>query len=167
MAEKDKLFSSKVKYNGVVNFADFYKFCYEWLRDETGLLLSEDKYTEKISGDAKNIDIEWTGYRNLTDYFRFEMKVVFKILGLTNVEITEGANKIKTNKGSVEVGVKGNLVRDYDGKFEKNAFQKFLRGIYEKFVIAARVEQFQEKIINDSDEFLAQAKAYLDLIGKR
>jgi len=167
MAEKDKLFSSKIKYNGVVNFADFYKFCYEWLRDETGLLLSEDKYAEKIIGDSKNIDVEWTGYRNLTDYFRFEAKVVFRVIGLTNVEITEGAKKTKTNKGSVEVGIKGNLVRDYDGKFEKSAFQKFLRGIYEKFVIAARVEQFQEKIISDCDEFLAQAKAYLDLIGKR
>jgi len=167
MAEKDKLFSSKIKYNGVVNFADFYKFCYEWLRDETGLLLSEDKYAEKIIGDSKNIDVEWTGYRNLTDYFRFEAKVVFRVIGLTNVEITEGAKKTKTNKGSVEVGIKGNLVRDYDGKFEKSAFQKFSRGIYEKFVIAARVEQFQEKIISDCDEFLAQAKAYLDLIGKR
>ena len=167
MAEKDKLFSSKIKYNGIVDFAEFYKFCYEWLRDETGLLLSEDKYTEKISGDAKNIDIEWTGIRNITDYFRLEVKVKFRILGLTNVEVNQGEKKIKTNKGSVEVEVKGNLVRDYEGKFEKNAFQKFLRGIYEKTVIHARVEQFQEKIINDCDEFLAQAKAYLDLVGKR
>jgi len=167
MAEKDKLFSSKIKYNGVVNFADFYKFCYEWLRDETGLLLSEDKYSEKIAGDSKNIDVEWTGFRNLTDYFRIEVKITFKIIGLTNVEVSAGTNKIKTNKGSIELGVKGNLVRDYDGKFEKSAFQKFLRGVYEKSVIAARVEQFQEKIIEDCDEFLAQAKAYLDLLGKK
>jgi len=167
MAEKDKLFSSKIKYNGVVNFADFYKFCYEWLRDETGLLLSEDKYAEKISGDSKNIDIEWTGFRNLTDYFRIEAKVAFRVIGLTNVEVAQGTGKIKTNKGSIEIGIKGNLVRDYDGKFEHSAFQKFLRGVYEKFVIAARVEQFQEKIIGECDEFLAQAKAYLDLVGKR
>jgi len=137
------------------------------LRDETGLLLSEDKYAEKISGDSKNIDIEWTGFRNLTDYFRIEAKVAFRVIGLTNVEITQGGGKIKTNKGNIEVGIKGNLVRDYDGKFEKSAFQKFLRGVYEKFVIAARVEQFQGKIIEDCDEFLAQTKAYLDLVGKR
>jgi hypothetical protein len=167
MAEKDKLFSSKVKYNGIVNFADFYKFCYEWLRDETGLLLSENKYSEKITGDEKNIEIEWNGYRNITDYFRFEVKIFFRILNLTNVELTQGSRKIKTNKGSVEVGVTGNLVRDYEGKFEKTAFQKFLRGIYEKSVIHARIEQFEEKIIGDCDEFLSQAKAYLDLIGKR
>lgn len=167
MAEKDKLVSNKIKYNGILDFAEFYKFCYEWLRDETGLLLSEDKYAEKISGDSKNIDIEWTGIRDLTDYFRFEAKVVFRVIGLTNVEIMQGNKKIKTNKGNIELSIKGNLVRDYKSKFEKSAFQKFLRGIYEKSVIAARVEQFQEKIITDCDEFLAQAKAYLDLVGKR
>ena len=167
MAEKEKIFSSKVKYTGVVNFGDFYKFCYEWLRDETGLLLSENKYSEKIIGDGKNIEVEWNGFRNLTDYFRIECKITFRTIGLTNVEITEGTQKIKTNKGIVELTIEGNLLRDYDGKFEKNAFQKFLRGVYEKFVIAARVEQFEEKLIIDCDEFLGQAKAYMDLIGKR
>jgi hypothetical protein len=167
MAERDKLFSSKIKYNGIVNFADFYKFCYEWLRDETGLLLSEDKYGEKITGNSKNIDIEWTGFRNISDYFRIEVKIKFRIIGLENVEITENGMKVKTNKGSIELEAKGNLVRDYDGKFEKKWYRKFLRGIYEKFVIAARIEQYQEKIISDCDEFLAQAKSYLDLVGKR
>jgi hypothetical protein len=167
MAEKDKIFSSKIKYNGVVDFADFYKFCYEWLRDETGLLLSEDKYAEKISGDAKNIDVEWTGMRNMTDYFRFEAKISFRVIGLTNVEVTIGGNKVKTNRGSIEIGIKGNLVRDYEGKFEKSGFQKFLRGVYEKMVIHSRVEEYQGKVAGDCDEFLAQAKAYLDLSGKR
>jgi hypothetical protein len=167
MVEKDKLVSSKIKYNGIVDFAEFYKFCYEWLRDETGLLLSETKYVEKILGDAKNIDIEWNGYRNITDYFRFDVKVIFRILGLTNVEVTQDGRKVKTNKGSVEVGVTGNLLRDYEGKFEKTSFQKFLRGMYEKSVINARIEQMQEKLIGDSEEFLSQAKAYLDLVGKK
>jgi hypothetical protein len=167
MAEIDKIFSSKIKYSGILDFAEFYKFCYEWLRDETGLSISEDKYSEKIKGDSKNIDIEWTGTRELTDYFKFEAKIGFTVTGLTNVEITQGNKKIKTNKGYVEVRIKGNLIRDYKGKFEKSAFHKFLRGIYEKSVIHSRIEQFKEKIIKDCDEFLAQAKAYLDLIGKR
>jgi hypothetical protein len=167
MSEKDKIFSSKIKYGGIFNFADFYQFCYEWLRDETGLLLSENKYSEKINGDSKNVEIEWNGHRDVTDYFRFEVRIFFRVLGLANIELAEGNRKIKTNKGNVEVNVTGDLVRDYEGKFEKTAFQKFLRGIYEKSVIHARIEQFQEKIITDCDEFLSQAKAYLDLVGKR
>jgi len=167
MPEKDKIFSSKIKYSGIVNFADFYKFCYDWLKEEMGLPMNEDKYAEKLSGDSKNIDVEWSGSSKLSDYFKIDVKVAFKVIGLTNVEITQDGQKIKTNKGAIEIGVGGTLVRDHQGKFEKSGFQKFLRGVYEKTVIPARVSQMEDKIINGCNEFLAQAKAYLDLEGKR
>jgi len=168
MAEKDKLVSNKIKYDGIFSFKDFYKFCYDWLSEETGLLLSEKKYKEKLSGDAKNIEIEWSGFKEVSDYFKFEIEVKFNIIGLSNIEATNlDGKKIKTNKGSVEVSIKGNLIKDPKGKFEKNGFLKFLRGFYEKMIISSRVEQMEGKLIEDCDEFLAQGKAYLDLEGKR
>jgi hypothetical protein len=167
MVEKNKVFSNKVKYGGIFSFPDFYKFTYDWLKDETGLLISEDKYKEKLSGDEKKIEIEWTGWRDLTDYFRFQAEVNFRITGMKNVEIVQDGKKIKTNKGEVEITINGFLMRDYKSKFEKSAIHKFLRAIYEKSVIAARVEQFEEKIIEECGEFLAQVKSYLDLEGKR
>ena len=78
MAEKDKIFSSKVKYEGLMDFKEFYKFCYQWLLEETVLDLVEVKYAEKISGDSKGIDVEWTGTRKITDYFKFQIDVKFK-----------------------------------------------------------------------------------------
>ncbi|HJX50423.1 MAG TPA: hypothetical protein VJ438_03095 [Candidatus Nanoarchaeia archaeon] len=167
MSEKDKVFSNKIKYRGVFSFPDFYQFAYDWLRDETGLLLSEDKYKEKLMGDSKNLEIEWTGRRDMTDYFRFELKVIFRIIGLVNVEVMQDGKKIKTNKAEIEIKIEGSLIRDYKSKFEKSAVHKFMRAIYEKSVIAARVEQFEVKIIEDCNEFLSQVKAYLDLEGKR
>ncbi len=166
MAEIDKIFSSKIKYNGVFSFKDFYKFCHNWLTDETGLDISENKYAEKLSGDSKDIEVEWTCTKKVTDYFQFKINVSFKISPLKNVEINQGGKKIKTNEGSVEVKVSGNLIRDYDGKFEKDAFKKFLRSIYEKWIITGRINQMEEKLVGSCDEFLGQAKAYLDLEGK-
>ena len=167
MAEKDTIFSSKVKSTGMFSFKDFYKFCYDWLSEETSLDISEDKYKETLSGDSKNIEIEWTGTREITDYFKFEIKAKFRIDNLKNVEINQEGKKVKTNEGAVEVSVKGTLVRDYKGKFEANAFYKFLRGIYERWVIPSRIREFETKLLGDCDEFLSQAKAYLDLEGKR
>ncbi len=167
MAEKDNVFSSKVKYGGLMDFKEFYKFCYQWLTEETGLDVAEEKYAEKISGDAKDIDVIWRGEREITDYFKFEVKITFKIIHLTKAEITQDRRKIKMDNGSVQVDVKGTLVRDYDGKFEKNSMQKFMRGIYEKWVIASRIEEYEDKLVSDCNEFLDQAKAFLDLEGKR
>ncbi len=167
MAEKEEVFSSKIKYSGIFSFSDFYLFCYEWLTEETGLSIAETKYSEKLSGNSKNIEIEWKGKKKITDYFLFEAGIGFRILGLTEVEINKEGKKIKTNKGTVEIKIKGVLVRDWQGKFERDAFRKFLRSIYEKWVIPSQIEYYEDKIAEDCDDFLSQAKAFLDLEGKK
>lgn len=167
MSEKETIFSSKVEYGGVFSFKDFYKFCHAWLKEETGLDVIEDKYEEKIAGDSKEIIVDWTCEKEVTDYFKYEVKIKFKAKKLKEVEIQKEGVKIKTNEGTISVEVKGTLVRDYEAKFEKTAGQKFMRGVYEKWVIPARVEEYEGKLAQDCDEFLSQAKAYLDLEGKR
>jgi hypothetical protein len=166
--EKDKIFSSKVKYSGLFHFSDFYKFCYEWLTDEFGLLVVEEQYVEKIKGDSKDIDIVWQGTKEVSDYFKFDVSIKFRILGMQNVEVTQDGLKTKMNKAvNVEVKIGSSIIKDYKGKFEENAFKKFLRGIYEKWVIPSRISQYEDKLVGDSDEFLSQVKSYLDLEGKR
>ncbi len=167
MATKDKIFSSKVKYNGFFNFSDFYRFCYEWLSEEEGFNISEDKYVEKLKGDSKDIEVEWTGSKEINDYFKFEIKVKMRILALKKVELIQEGIKVQTNEGGVEVSISGTLVKDYQGKFETTAFNKFLRGIYERWIIANGITAMEDKLSSICDEFLTQAKAYLDLEGKR
>ena len=168
MVEKDTIFSSKIKYNGIFSFRDFYAFCYDWLKEESGFgNLTEEAYSEKIAGDSKGIDIVWGGSKKMTDYFKFEVKVKIKVIGLTEVEIQEGSNKVKTNKGGIQIDIKGILAKDYEGKFEKTATKKFLRGIYEKWVIHSRILEYEGKVAGACDEFLTQSKAYLDLEGKK
>ena len=168
MAEKDKIFESEVKHNGIFSLSELYTFCYEWLKDDPGLLIVEDKYSEKLSGDSKNVDIEWTCMKNVSDYFREELKVKFKINNLVKIEVTEAnGNKVKTNKGTVKISVKGVLVKDYKGKFEETAFKQWMRGVYEKWIVTARVEQVEDKVRGDCNSFLEQVKAFLDLEGKK
>lgn len=167
MAEKETIYSSKIKYEGLFPFADFYRFLYEYLNEELGLDLKEEQYIERIKGDSKNIDFVWVGTKKVTDYFKYHIKVKARIIGMTKIEVTQDGVKKKMEKGSIELKMSSTLIRDYQGKFEQNAFKKFLRGIYEKWVIPSRVSQYEDKLASDSDSFLAQVKSYLDLEGKR
>ena len=166
MPEKDTIFSSKVKYKGIFSFSDLYKFCHLWLIEETGLEILEKKYSEKLKGDQKEIEVEWEGKKKITDYFRFDAIITFKSQELKEVEIVKDGVKVKTNQGSIEVGIKGILVRDYEAKFETTAFKKFMRATYEKWVITSRINEMENKIFTDCNEFLGQVKAYLDLESK-
>ena len=103
MAEKETVFSSRIKYKGIFSFKDFYNFCYQWLTEETGLYVMETKYSEKIVGDSKTIEVKWDGQMDMTDYFRFETEVVFNIVGLKKVEIAQEGVKVESNTGSIEI----------------------------------------------------------------
>jgi hypothetical protein len=168
MAEKEQVFSSKIKFDGLLNFPEFYKFCYRWLNEEKGFdNLGEESYKEKIKGDEKEIEADWKGSSKVTDYFKFEIKVSFKVLGLKDVEVVKDGVKIKINKGSIELKIKGTLIRDYNGKFEQSASQKFMRSIYEKWIIPARIDEYETKLASMCDEFLGQAKAFLSITGQK
>lgn len=100
MSEKETIFSSKIKYTGVFLFKDFYKFCYDWLNEESGLEIIEDKYKEKLSGDSKEISVEWSGSKKMTDYFKFEARITLDVKNLTKVEINKDGAKVEMNKGA-------------------------------------------------------------------
>jgi hypothetical protein len=164
----DQVFSSKLKYAGLFNFKQFYEFCYTWLIAETGMeVIAEEEYVEKLSGPVKNIDIKWKGSKKVTDYFKFEIKVEFKLLAISEVEMNQGGKKIKTNKGEIGIKVKGLLHKDYEGKFDVSPTMRMWRAIYEKWIIPQRVKALEDKLAGDCDIFLGQAKAFLDIIGRR
>ncbi|MCR4327643.1 MAG: hypothetical protein NUV46_03620 [Nanoarchaeota archaeon] len=163
MSEQDEVYSSKISYKGFFRFKDLYSFCYNWLSEEAGLSVDEGEYSEKISGPIKNISFKWTASKEVTDYFQFEVKLDFKVDELSEVEANIGGAKVKTNSGGVTIKVKASLVRDYEGKFETSGKMKLWRGIYEKWIISQRVSEFEDKLAGLADEFLSQAKAFLDL----
>lgn len=167
MSEEKIVYASKVKYAGIFSFKDLYKFCYDWLSDETSVTVAETKYEEKIAGNAKNVVVEWAGTKKINDYFQNKVTVQFKVTNMEDVEAMQGSAKVKANKGSLEIGVKGVLVRDYDGKWEASAWSKFWRGVYEKYVIPSTVKEYEDKLTARTDDFVSQAKAYLALEGEK
>lgn len=165
MVEKDKVFTGKVKNVGLFDFKELYRFLYMWLVDE-GYLMIEKGYTEKVTQTGKEVEIEWNAFKKISDYFRFYLKVKWLILGMTTVEVEEDGKKIKMNKGSVEMVLTATLEKDYEHRWEGTSFLKFLRGLYDKYIVRGRIDAYEEKIFTEGDEFLAQAKSFLAIEGK-
>ena len=166
MAEKDTLFKGKIKQAGVADFKDFYSFAYDWLSNEE-YTVNEKVYSEKVAGDAKDIDVSWEAKKKVSDYFAFIIKIDWKILGLKSIEVQREGKKIKTNSGVFELKFSAVLVKDYESRWEDKPIWKFLRGVYDKYIIRSRIEQYEGKLMGELDELMAQCKAYLAIEGKR
>lgn len=166
MAEKDKVFDGKIKQTGMAPFKEFYSFSYDWIMSE-GYDLIEKRYAEKVTGDSKDIEIEWEAMKKISDYFKFHIKIDWIILGMKEMEAEVDGRKIKTNKASFEIKVKGTLIKDYENKWEDQPFWKFLRGVYDRYIIRARIHQYEQKLFMEANDFLNQCKSFLAMESRR
>lgn len=160
--EKDKICAGSTFFRGFFDFKQAYNFLYSWLSDYE-FNVEENKYSEKITPEGKEIEIEWTAERDITDYFRFAIKIRWFITKMTTQDV--GGKSL--NKGDIEMTLTGYLVKDYDEKWESTAFSKFLRSIYDRYIIKGRIEHYENRISEEVDEALAQIKSFLALEAKR
>jgi hypothetical protein len=167
MVELDTLIGSKVRHVGLFDFKETYRILFEWFIDQ-GYDFNEKSYKEVIgAGGAKEIELEWDCVRKVSDYFRFQIKTSWKIIGMTSVEVEIDGVKQKMNKGDLAITFKTILQKDYDERWSKTPFFNFLRTMYDRYLIKERISQYEMKLITEMEELVAQAKSYLALTGRR
>ena len=167
MAEKDLISKEKVEYSGIFSFSGLYAFAHSWLKNEEDYTVGEDKYSEKVSGNSRDISIEWSASKKMGDYFKAEIKIEFKVTDLTDVEVETDGQKKRVNKGKVSVDLKGALIKDYSSKWEDKPINKFLREVYNKYVIPQRVDNMEGKVAGDVNNLKEEIKSYLEMTGKK
>jgi len=167
MVEKDTIIKEAVGYSGIGDFKEAYSFAHDWLKEE-GFSISEGSYVEKIAGDSKDIEIGWSASRTLTDYFKISLGIKWRILGLKDVEVEIDGKKKKMNKfATLKIDTKGVLVKDYDNKWEKTGFWKFLKETYQKYVIHNRIKEKEGQVVSVVQDFKEEMKAFFALTGKK
>jgi len=166
MAEKEEIVEEKFEYSGVFHFTEFYSFAHKWLKNEDYGIV-EERYNENVSGNSRSVYIEWKASKQISDYFKIELKMKIDIRELVDVEVEMDGKKKKMHKGKISMGIKGNLIRDPESKWDGSALNRFLREIYNKYVIPSRIDGVKGKIMADVKDFKEELKAYLELLGKR
>ncbi len=162
MAEKDVVVKRKLRHKGIFDFKETYNFGYSWLTDND-YDLTEKNYTEKVTDRGKEVVIEWEALRKISDYFRFQIKANWRVLGMNDIEVEEEGKKVGMQKGDVTIRFSGILIKDYENRWEGNPFFKFLRGLYERYIIRSRIEKYEDKLFGEVDELIAEMRAFLAL----
>ena len=72
------------------------------------------------------------------------------------------------NRGKIALEIKGMMIKDPKNTWdETKPIYKFLREVYDKYIIPSRVDAMRDKIEADVRTFKDEVKAYLVLTGKR
>lgn len=166
MADKEQIIKEKVEHAGLMDFAGLYSYAHNWFKEE-GYSVDETKYSEKSDGTKRGIDIEWKITKTLSDYFKFDNKLKFEVTDLTDVEVEIDGKKKKMNQGKVTMEITGNLIKDPDSKWQTTPFNRFIRDVYNKYVIPGRTHDMRGLLTSDIQKFKETMKAYLELLGRR
>ncbi len=166
MAEKEIIIGEKLDYSGLFKFSDLYQEAHFWFSEESYGVI-EEKYAEKISGNSKEIDVEWKCTKRLGDYFKMEHKVKFEIKGLVDVEVEIDGKKKKMQQGRLRIDIKGAIIKDAGSNWDPKPMYRFLRDVYNKYIIPQRIDAMEDKVKADVKSFKEDMKSYLELSGKR
>ena len=167
MGEKTEIIKEEFRYNGIAHFKDTYTYAYEWLKDR-GFAIAEEKYEEVASGEAKELRIKWTASIIMTDYFKIHLEIAWQALNMKDIEVEIDGKKKKMQKLSeLKLTIKGLLETDYKGQWGMSGFQKFMRGVYDKFIMPSRSDEMWGKTAEAVQDFKEEMKAFLDLTARR
>lgn len=167
MVETDKVGTFMVRQKaGLFSFSELYGFMFRWL-DSEEYTTDEKEYTEKVKPNGKDIFIEWRARRRISDYFRFYVQIIISVIGMTEIEAEKEGTKLKLNRGEIRIDVNVFLEKDYESKWETSPIAKFMRGVYDRYIIKGRILQYQIKVRDEAINFTDQIKAFLALEARR
>ena len=128
------------------------------IKDILDAVSAVQKYTQGME-----LETFIDAWRNITDYYRFEMRAYAKYRDAQFVEVVKGGVKKRLVKGRVLIMISGVLVLDYSDRYEKSRYTQALGKFLNKYVLhwqwdAVYGDQLNYKILelqNVVKEYLA------------
>lgn len=163
MGNVDIIKDSQILLNALFDIKEVYKYLYDWL-NYYGYDVTETHYKEKVKPEGKELEIRWEADRDIDEYSRFTIKVKWLILGMVDVEVQQaGGEKIKMQKGELNMYISAKITTDRQKKWEASAFLKFLKSFYESYLYHDTLDELKVRLWKEGWEFINEAKAYLSL----
>ena len=138
--------------SGSFNLNDLYKKISMWYFNK-GYDFTEKENSNKIGSSGSEVKLDIMGDRKIDSYVKFHIDILIAVL------------EYKGGQGKFHASIKAYLELDYDNKWEKTAFDKFLRHIYNSVIIKTRIKKYYgSKLYLELVDFSKAVKSPLGLL---
>lgn len=167
MPQPYKLPKLTIRYKGVLDLEGLYRVFVQWLKARR-YWFHETTYKHKVpSPFGAEEEIMFHAERKCTEYYRHDIDIYFHIWDQQPVEIIKEGKKQKLIKAKFEIQIKGTLVTDYQGKFDKTAFMQKLRDFMHRHIIKERLESiWADELYYRTLKLQAVIKDYIGMYTK-
>lgn len=157
MAEVDYVFKDlKVSQESTFDMQQLYKLGRSWF-NQHGYDFYEKEYISSQKEDTKNASIKWESEKKVDDYVRFHIEARIKFKDLREVQ----GKKRMMNSGQVSVTVEAYIMKDYESRWENGFMSKFVRGLYDTFIIRGKLDKDKHRLDREAKEFFNEVRTFL------
>lgn len=147
-----------LRWTGVFELEEVYKKSKEWF--DTKLMdFKEEKYSEKIKNNGKQLEIKWKATKKVGEYFKQVIEIGILVLGMTKVEVEKDGRKLVLEKGDIEFQVEVYLLKNANDKFTEGSFYKKLYEI----IYRKRIDNYKIDLYNSAYGLVDEIKKLLEL----
>ncbi len=153
-----------IRYRGLFDFEGLYQAMADWFK-RYRYILHEETYKHKVPSPlGAEQEIHWYAEIDVTEYIRFRIDVDFHLWDMTEIEVVRNGKKKILTSARLEIRIRGKLITDWQGKFEKNRFTRALRHLYNEYMLRREIESYWgDMLIYRMFNLQAYIKKYLDM----
>ena len=85
------------------------------------------------------------------------------MVNLVEVEVEVDGRKVNKHKANSEIKFDATLMKNYENKWDKNAFLRFIREVYDTYIIRSRIEDYKAELYSEIYELIDEVKAFLNM----
>lgn len=153
------------KKHGIVDFNGLIAAIPQWFRTQ-GYDFLEKGRSEKSTSTGKYIESNWVGFKEVSSYVKYTLKVNLWVRDLTDVAVEKHGKTLKLQRGRVELDIKSEMEKNYkkDGRQTFNTdkkSQEILRVFYERYIFKSQLTTFEDKLLFEYQDFIKELQKHL------
>jgi len=162
MIKDIKIKAPTIRFKGIMNFDELYKYIRGWLTSKN-YHVEEPGYKDK----GKEFEIKWEASKDVTEYYRYQINLKFLGWDMSKIEIIDERTKLKQilDKGRIEITITGTLVEDYRNAW-KSPLKKKLLTLYRKITESTRKEIQASYVYGNVYDLYGAIKEFLNMSTK-
>jgi len=155
---------STIRYKGMFDFDGLYKMMRGWLK-EREYEFFERRFKHKFRpAEGAELEINWEAERDINEYARNEIHIYFHLWNYREVEVIKDGKKQKLVSARMLVDFKPTLILDYEDLWDDTPTKRFLRTLYNKFIIRHDIEDvWEDKLWYEVNLLQQETKKHLGI----
>ena len=145
-----------IKHSGLYNLPKILKEC-RTILDDLGYFIQDKDHSESVKPSGKELTTEWKCEKKVSEYVKFKTEV--KLITVRQVDVKIKNKKLQ--KGDFEFRLSSSMTKNYEKSFKGTLPGKIQRHLYEKFIIAERLDDYEDKLDEEGQELIKVVKENL------